>query len=482
MLDIRQSQQQRLEQRIAPQQINALKLLQMNIQSLEQEIKNELEENPVLELDEDFKETEGVIEEQKYEDPEKELEIKEDKEEVEWDVIEDSYELEEYDTSYLQERITKEDEEKYEIERFVKNSKSLQEHLLEQANLRFDSEEDKKIAEFIIGNIDDNGFLTLPIEEISRQLNMEDNIEKIEKILKEIQKLEPTGCGARDIREALLAQLEADGKENTLHYEIIEKYYDDFKKRKIRDLARKLDRPVKIIEEVIKEITKYPIYPGQKYTSSLDEYKYVEPDIIVRKDDKGEWIVEINEGFLPKLKINKKYKDSINSKNDRKAKEFLAQKYEKANFIINSIKQRRETLQKVAKAILEYQKDFFEKGEGLKPMTLADIAEMIGVHTATVSRAINSKYILTPYGMYKLKDFFSTSLPKDDSEKEEDISAKEVMKMIEEIIANEDKSKPLSDEKIANILNSKNIKIARRTVAKYRDELGIPPARMRKKY
>ncbi len=488
-------------QTMSPQQIHAIKLLQMNVLELKTEIENELAENPVLEIGEFY---ESDMADQSPEVWNNDLDGVKSDEDLRSDIAhedfesiskaeefeENTYDLDSFEENFFKESQTSEDQEKSNYENYTSSEMTLNEFLSEQIGQNLKDEEEKRIAQFLIDNIDEHGMLQIDIKEVKDAQELSD-IEFdeyydvwIEDILKVVQTFEPVGCGSRDIREAFMVQLEQDGRANTLEYEILEKYYEDFRKKRIRDLVRKLDRPQEIIVECMKEITALPFYPGSKHEVRQDQSQYKVPDLILEYTDAGIMVIP-NDGELPNLVINDMYRDIARdrrrkvSDDERKTKDYIKSKVDSANFLINSIAQRKKTLKRVMEAIVEYQEDYFnDKSENLLPMKLQDIADKVEIHQATVSRVVNSKYILTKKGIQNLKSFFSVSLQKDGEE--DGVSNTEVMNMIKEIVEEEDKKKPLSDEKIANIITTKGIKVARRTIAKYREVMNIPSTRERK--
>ena len=507
-----QFQKQSLSQSMSPQQIHAIKLLQMNIIDLKTEIENELIENPVLEIMEDYdsdmadknpddwndelngtKSDEELRSDSKKEsDVSEQVEIGDDFERISkiQEGVENTFDNDFLEGQFLKESFSADDQEKSNYENYTTSDSTLNEVLYDQIGLHRRDKEEVLIAEVLIDSIDETGILQVELEEIKNDEKLrsiefdEYYLVWIEDILKLVQTFEPIGCGSRNIREALMVQLEQSGKGNTLEYEILEKYYDDFKKKRIRNLVRKLDRPQEIIIECINEIKTLPFYPGSKHETVEERSQYIVPDLILEYTEEG-IIVVPNDGELPQLIINDMYRDIARdrkrkmSDSDRKTKEYIKDKVQSANFLINAVMQRKRTLKKVMEAIIEYQDGYFtNKTPNLIPMKLQDIADIVGIHQATVSRVVNSKYVLTEDGLKNLKSYFSTSLQKEGEA--DGVSNTEVMNMIKDIVEEEDKKKPLSDEKIANIISTKGVKVARRTIAKYREQLNIPSTRGRK--
>ncbi len=364
-----------------------------------------------------------------------------------------------------------EEEEKLRSNRFVYKP-TLIEILESQVDLEFDGI-DRDIAYEIIGNLDEKGFFKLPLEDIASKFKVP--VEKVEEIRKKITKMEPVGIASRSYEEAILVQYKERYGEDFLAEKIINedllKLNDlDYLYEKYKDVDKEK------IDTVISNIKSLNPYPTVNFSDDVQQY--IEPDIFVY--DKGDdFEIKINEKGIPELKLTTAYRKLISRKDlPEETKKFLDEKYEKAKGIIEAIKQRRENLYKITKAILNRQKDFLRKGkEHLKPLTLKDIAEEVDLHESTISRTVNSKYIQTEYGIFPLKAFFSAKLKTTSGE----VSTERVKYMIQELIENEDKRKPLSDQAIVNILKERGIKIARRTVTKYREELGIPDSRTRRR-
>ncbi len=364
-----------------------------------------------------------------------------------------------------------EEEEKLRSNRFVYKP-TLTEILESQVDLEFDGI-DRDIAYEIIGNLDEKGFFKLPLEDIASKFKVP--VEKVEEIRKRITKMEPVGIASRNYEEAILVQYKERYGEDFLAEKIINEdllnLNDlDYLYEKYKDVDKEK------IDTVISNIKSLNPYPTVNFSDDVQQY--IEPDIFVY--DKGDdFEIKINEKGIPELKLTTAYRKLISRKDlPEETKKFLDEKYEKAKGIIEAIKQRRENLYKITKAILNRQKDFLRKGkEHLKPLTLKDIAEEVDLHESTISRTVNSKYIQTEYGIFPLKAFFSAKLKTTSGE----VSTERVKYMIQELIENEDKRKPLSDQAIVNILKERGIKIARRTVTKYREELGIPDSRTRRR-
>lgn len=501
MINLSQNLKLNLEQRLTPQQILLSTLLQLPLLSLEQRIKSELELNPVLEegeeTDEDLEEIddgEETIEELKKED---DAESKEKEEEIgnELELLENGNHKDEYDHEELeqaQEDTDLEnfinDEEAYEIrlpkdkneEEFERPEvfrRTLPEHLLEQLHLLDLNEKELAIGEYLIWNIRDDGYLdpSLDMENVAKMF--ETDVQTVEKILRKIQFFEPTGVGSRSLQECLMVQLEDQGKQDTLAYKIIKDHFEDFKNKRYDKIMEELGISRDELQESINLILKLNPKPGEGTFDARSNY--VVPDFIVEKvDDK--LIVSLNDWNIPPLRISNIYKKMLRNRNkyDKETRKYIRKKVESAKWFITSIYQRKITMLKVMEAIVEKQREFFEKGpEYIKPLTMREIAEMIGMDISTVSRVANGKYVQTDYGVFELKYFFNEKIETEDGE---EISTRKIKNRIKEIIENEDPHKPLSDEKIAQMLKKEGFPIARRTVAKYREQMQIPVARLRK--
>ncbi|HEY2569187.1 MAG TPA: RNA polymerase factor sigma-54 [Candidatus Udaeobacter sp.] len=354
---------------------------------------------------------------------------------------------------------------------------TLQENLLGQLNQSALSETDRKTAELIIGNIDDNGFLQSTPEEMA--LNSGMPAEDFEKILASIQNFYPPGVGARDLRECLLIQLKRDGRENSLEYKIVSEHMSDLGKRRFPEIARRMGISVEDMQKAALNIGRLNPRPGQVFASSPQNY--VLPDVTVEKVD-GEYQIVLNSEQIPHLRISNLYKDIIASGNTQgsEVKNYIRDKIRSGKFLIRSIHQRQQTISNIAQQILARQLDFFEHGPShLKPMTMGEVAAAVGVHETTVSRAVSGKYMATPQGVFEMKYFFTSGYQTATGESLSNTSVKEA---ILDLVKRESGNAPLSDNEIVEILTERGIPIARRTVAKYRTELNILPSHMRRKY
>ena len=480
------SLQQKLLQKLSPQQIQVIKLLEIPTLQLEQRIKKELEENPVLELDSD---SPPENEEASTSDVDENNE--QDNEEFSYDDYfnEEEEEIPSYKTASNN---YSRDDEYVEIPFSV--GITFHENLREQLGMITLPEEDRKLAEYIIGNMDDDGYLRRDLQSISDDLafnlNMEVPEEKLQEILHIIQQLDPPGVGARNLRECLLIQLER--KENNNHelaQAIVQDYFDEFNRKHYEKIKKKLDLSEEDLKKGIDQVLKLNPKPGSSYSNPMNKSNQpIIPDFLLENID-GELQLSLNQQNVPELKINETYLEMLHSlveQNKKKTKErkdalmFVKQKVDAAKWFIDAIRQRNHTLLLTMSEIIDFQREYFKEGDEakLRPMILKDIAERTGLDISTISRVSNSKYIQTHFGIFPLKYFFSEGLQKNDGE---EVSTREIKKILRECIGNEDKQKPLTDEKLTAILKEKSYNIARRTVAKYREQLGIPVARLRKK-
>jgi len=476
------SQQMRLGLKLTPQQVQYLKLLQLPTMALEQRIKTELELNPLLETVEEMEQVADEVEPEE-DSPEAKEEQKESTE------SDDSYSLDDYLNDDLagfkSPELSRAQDEEEEYERPIASSVPMSERLLSQLRLQVDDDTDFLIAEEIIGNVDEDGYLRRELELIVQDLNLtfglEMSIAQAEQVLKKILLLDPPGIAARNLQECLIAQVKVSKTESTikeLALKILHTHFDDLKLKRFENLSNDLHIGMETLKKVIELIQRLNPKPGEGEFSAQENY--ITPDFIVENDD-GEFIISLHDRNLPSLRINKAYRDLVapkGKKASREAKEFIKQKFEAAKWFIASIHQRRETLLKVMRAIVERQRQWFEEGEVLKPMIYKDIAEVVGVDISTISRVVNSKYVQTEFGVHSLKRFFTSGL---ETESGEDVSNQMIKQRIKDIIAAEDSKKPLNDDRIAAMVGSEGVKIARRTVAKYREQMGIPIARLRKK-
>lgn len=489
---LRQNLQQKLLQKLSPQQIQFIKLLQVPTVSLDARIKEELEENPALE-DLSLTNMADPVEEYPDRDPEDDNFNKEESSGDEFDEFNiDEYlqedNLNDYGSKYEQNG----DDEEERKEMPIAIQSSFFEKLQNQLDLLPLSDKDFRVCQQIIGSLDDDGYLRRPIMSITDDLAFSQNImaedEEVEDMLKVIQSFDPAGVGARDLQECLLIQLRRKDTNIAVirkAIQVVEHYLDEFTRKHYDKLEKSLNLHDDELKEIVAEILKLNPKPGDSNEINTKQMQVI-PDFHIRNSD-GVLILTLNAKNAPELRVSRSYQDMFQhydktSQKDKKLKEavqFVKQKLDSAKWFIDAIKQRQQTLLKTMNAIMHYQYDFFLTGDekNLRPMILKDIADKIGMDISTVSRVANSKYVQTEHGTFLLKSFFSEAIQ---TESGEEVSNKEVKKILEENIAKEDKLHPLADEKLTEILKDAGYNIARRTVAKYREQMNIPVARLRK--
>jgi RNA polymerase sigma-54 factor len=496
MAELKQKMAQKMTQKLSPQQIQLMKLLQVPTYALEQRIQEEMEANPALEEDQN-----------KLNEEYNETEVESGESE-----IEDNYELDDYLEEYMEEdpssyryQSGKRTMDESDRRRLAVSEDTLHDHLMEQLGMLNITDKRKlKIAEQIIGSIDEDGYLRREpisiIDDLMFSQNIEASEEEILILLEKIQKFDPVGIGARSLQECLLIQLEkirADEKYEEepvieIAHTILTDHFDAFSKKHYNKLTKALD----LSDEELKEIIDYIVTLNPKPASAFsnggsNNDQYILPDFIIQNRD-GELVLSLNGINAPELHVNhqyqnmlKTYKDqkkSDNSKPSKKNKEavvFIKRKIDSARWFIDAIRQRQQTMYKTMYAIMQYQYDYFTTGDDskIKPMILKDIAEVTGLDISTISRVVSSKYVQTEFGTKHLKGFFSESMEKKNGE---EVSTLEIKHLLKKVVENENKRKPLSDQKIMQALKDKGYKVARRTVAKYREQLSIPVARLRK--
>ncbi len=460
---------------MTPKLQQALKLLQMPAIELQQMLKQEIIENPLLE---EVDEIEEVQEEREAEE-ESRAESEEEKDDDERESEDEKIDLDEYfrtgfEIGYgLGEEIQEEFFEKVPVAK-----RSFTDQLISQLRIATDDEKTIEIGDYLIGSLDESGYLTCDLEEVANTFDV--SVEEIERVLRIIQTFEPPGVGARNLQESLLIQLENRGFQESLAAKIVREYFEDFKHKKYLEISKKLKVSIQEVQNQCKLISTLDPKPGLQAVA--DEPRYVIPDLIVELVD-GKYVVYLNDRNIPRLRVSQAYHDELlkDTKNgDREAREFIQSRMKSAKWLIQTIEQRRRTMVKVMECIVDKQREFFGKGTAyLRPLTLQQVASEINMHESTVSRVTTNKYVQTPRGVFELKFFFSSSLETRDGG---EISAKSAKDRIRRIIEGEDLNNPLSDQKIADILKKEGLNIARRTVAKYREQLNILPARMRKQY
>ncbi|RFC53575.1 RNA polymerase factor sigma-54 [Brumimicrobium aurantiacum] len=477
---LKQSFSQKLEQKLSPQQIQLMKLLQVPTMELDQRIKQELEVNPALE--EGKEEVEDEFEQEEY---------KEEAGEDERDFDIDEY-LTDDEPAYKTNVVNKgkDDEDK---SMPLSSGKTFQERMLSQLNMQRLTEEEVLIATYLIGSLDDAGYLERDLESIVDDLAFSQNImtteKELENVLNYVQELDPPGVGARDLQECLILQMERRQDGDITRYtalKILEDYFEEFTKKHYKKIIAKMEISEEDLKDAVHEIIRLNPKPGGSLKSASKSLQQVVPDFQVIEED-GKLSLTLNGRNAPDLKINRGYKNMLKNysegaklkKSDKEALTFVKSKLDAAKWFIDAIQQRQNTLFSTMTAIMNYQKDYFLTGDDtkLRPMILKDIAEIVDLDISTISRVANSKYVQTQYGTFSLKHFFSESLSTDSGE---EVSTREVKQILLEAVEEESKRKPLTDEKLASLLKGKGYNIARRTVAKYREQLNIPVARLRK--
>jgi RNA polymerase sigma-54 factor len=482
---LKQHLQFKLSQKLSPQQIQLMKLIQLPTQAFEQRLKQELEENPALESGKEELESPDDEFEDDYE--------LEDSETIEAEDINiDDYlsddEIPDYRTQAN--NYSSDDEEKSVP---YAAGTSFNQYLLNQMNTVYLNDEEWAIAEFLVGSIDESGYIRRPITDILDDLAFTQNIYTDEKtimhILSIVQTLDPPGVGARSLEESLVIQLERKGLTPSIELaiQILKKSFDQFSKKHYQKLIQKYNVTEAELKEAISEIEKLNPKPGGSYSGNNRIVEHVVPDFSIRIVE-GELELSLNGRNAPELHVSREYNNMLKgykesqdkSKSQKDTVMFIKQKLDAAKWFIDAIRQRQQTLFITMNSIMQYQKEYFLSGDerNLRPMILKDIADEIKMDVSTVSRVANSKYVDTPYGTKLIKQYFSESMK---NEQGEDVSTKEIKKILETVIKDEVKRKPLTDDKLAAILKEKGYPIARRTVAKYREQLGIPVARLRKK-
>jgi RNA polymerase sigma-54 factor len=483
---LNQSTQLKQELKINPRLYQAMDLLYMPLLDLQQHLKQELLNNPFLEMVEPEEEDdEDGTEEPAAESSDEEQKEKDD--EIDWEEIL----LDGFDTGGRRE----EHEEKEYYEPVTVDSRDLGDHLRDQITLLDLDPRQLMLAEEFLGNINEDGYLDCPIEEIlsginemirasaeERGLDADDapvfSMAEAEDMIRIVQQLDPPGVGARNLRECLMLQLKDAGLEHSVPYRLVRDCFDELIAHRWSEISKRFGIAPSDVQRAADEIAKLDPKPGLLYSSGTDNY--IIPDLIVDKIDQR-YHVFLNDANLPRLKLSKAYQEIARDKKkfDGESKEFISSKLNSANWMIQAIEQRRQTMLKVMNYIVDRQRDFFEKGvQHLKPLTLREVAEVINMHESTVSRVTNEKFVQTPRGVLPLKFFFSSGLSTTDGE---DVSARGIKDQIQKLVQGEDPKNPLTDQAIVNILKKGGVNIARRTVAKYRDQLGVLSARMRKR-
>ena len=469
---INQKQVLSLQQKLSPQQIQMIKLLELPTVQLEQRIKQEIEDNIVLEEEDRAAEDE--------EQPQQ--------------ISVDEY-LREDDTPSYKSRINNYSKDDKQRPVFLTEGRSLQEYLIEQLGFRNLSEREMKLAVYLVGSIDEDGYLRRDLESVADDIaftvGVETTAAELERLLNVIHELEPAGIGARDLRECLLlqmAQMPINTRPRRLARKILTNYFDEFVKKHYEKLMARLQISEDDFRDAIAEIRHLSPKPGNLYAEGgTDTTPYIIPDFILDYQD-GRFTLSLNSYNVPEVRVNRRYMEMIREMvgsdgrvrdKDKEAIQFVKSKIDSAKWFISAIKQRHDTLMRTMQTILDYQEEYFKDGDKskLRPMILKDIADRTGLDVSTISRVVNSKYVQTQFGIILLKSLFSEAMQTDSGE---EVSSYEIKNILQECIDEEDKRRPLTDETLMDILNSKGYRIARRTVAKYREMLGIPVARLRK--
>jgi RNA polymerase sigma-54 factor len=481
-----QSTQMRQDLKINPRLYQAMDLLYMPLLDLQQHLKQELLNNPFLDLVEDDEEEEENETEDSAEAAVEEPQTQE-KDEIDWEEIL----LDGFDTGGHRE----EREEREHFEPITVGTRDLGDHLRDQVALLELTPRQALIADEFIGNVNDDGYLAASVPEIVVALNdmaryaaeaagrdigedMFYTEAEGEDMLAIVQTLDPPGIAARDLKECLLLQLREAGLQQSVPYRLVRDCFEELINHRWSEISKRFGISATDVQAAADEIAKLDPKPGLRYSTRSDNY--IIPDLVVDKID-DQYHVFLNDANLPRLKLSKAYQDIARDKKkfDGENKEFISSKLNSANWMIQAIEQRRQTMLKVMNYIVERQREFFEKGvQFLKPLTLREVAEVINMHESTVSRVTNEKYVQTPRGVLPLKFFFSSGLATADGE---DVSARGIKAQLQKLVEDEDPKHPLTDQAIVNILRESGVQIARRTVAKYRDQLGVLPARMRKR-
>ncbi|MBN2036220.1 MAG: RNA polymerase factor sigma-54 [Chitinispirillaceae bacterium] len=469
----------KLQQKLSFQMIQSLKLLQVNTLQLEQTLKTELELNPLLVASEDLElETQepndGESNEEKNSPDEagEDADLKVDEDSVDWE----DYLEEGFDLGYSANDEIDRNEERYEPTPVYQIT--LEEHLTGQIAERKLTEKKKLLVQLLIGSLDTDGYLRLPLDDLANLAKV--SFFEVEEALQILQSFDPPGVGCRNLQECMILQLRGRGMEGSLAWRIVVEQWEPFEKLKIPEIARALSVDARSVQESIEILKTLNPKPGYQYNP--DKTTTILPDLIVEKVD-GEFVVMLNDRSIPSLHINRSYADLLKRGSNAKqeVKKYIREKFNSATWFISAIEQRKATMTKVMYAIIERQKEFFEKGPpNLSPLRLQDIADMVQMHISTVSRVTSNKYVQTQHGIFELKYFFTDAVAKDGEGS--DISAERIRNRIRQLIETEDSKDPLSDQKIADLLSGENLAVARRTVAKYREQMKLLPARFRLKY
>ncbi len=479
---LNQSFHQRQTQQLvlAPQMRQSLKILQVAALDLRATVQEELQSNPALE---ELPMDDISLEKNAKSGDEKDAPEDDAREEMdfskEFQVLEkigQDWRDHMSDTGGVRQTTSEEDERRQHFFDSLTTDTSLQQHLMSQAELSDLSPEEQSALRFLVGSLDDRGYLTASLSDLALQASLP--LSAMQVAAKLLKSFEPAGIGAENLGECLLIQLAHKGREKSVAARIIRDHFDLLVRRRIPDLARKTGLAPEVIQEAIGEIGTLDPAPGRRFAD--DSNRVVVPDVTVEEDN-GEWKIILNNDYIPRLRLSNTYKELIaKGRLNKQEADYLREKLRSGKFIINAIEQRQRTIERITREIIKHQGEFFAEGVSkLKPLTMTQIADIIGVHETTVSRALANKYIKTPHGVFEMKYFFTSGYQSDAGESVANTSVKE---MIADIIAGEDPGKPLSDQEIVGLLDAKGLKIARRTVAKYREELGLLPSNLRRRY
>jgi len=466
-MEQRLSQHQRQQMVLTQRMQQALQILQLSSLELEQHVQQELETNPFLEQVQ-----------QKVDVPEKIVSTPNTDDNNGFD---ESFDLDRYTRHLKEGQDLSRNTDLYERQDYYQNNitqdESLRAHLLTQLRIMTRSPKDYEIGErIIIGDIDEKGYFTGSVEEIAGELKV--TADDVQRVIHLIQRMEPTGVGAKDVVECLLLQIDAEYPEDEELRTLVSQHFEELKRRQVPVIAKAMKITTEEVEELRKKLATLNPWPGHEYSSGPPQY--VTPEVVIEKDD-DEYVVRLVSDRLAEVRVNDSYKKEITAQRLSKTdKDYMKGKVESAKWLMRNIAQRQQTILRVAQAIADYQREFLDKGvEFIRPLTLQMIADQIGVHESTVARTTRGKYIQTPQGLFEMKYFFSTGLKSDSGE---DQSSRSVKSLIKTLIDEEDKRKPLSDQRIAELLEAKGIHIARRTVTKYREALNVPTTTLRREY
>jgi RNA polymerase sigma-54 factor len=448
---------------LTPELRQAIAILQLSSQELLEYVEQEMEKNPILEISEE----------------QSEQQLEKENSEEQFDIDWQEYFQDSSDLGYVHVNMKSKDEDDFSYENIVTKHQTLHEYLCTQLHLAVNDREEVRIGEFLIGCIDDNGYFRYPIQDVAKYLKKREA--DVMKVLKIIQTFDPPGVGACNIKECLLIQLNQMNKEDPLVKKVIEDYLIDLAENRFQKIASCLDISLSQVQQIADFIRTLEPKPGRMFDGSED-VRYIVPDALVERVN-GEYVVIINDSASPRLTVNSYYRNILSGRQlgaGSNTKKYIESRLNSALWLIKSIEQRRMTLQKVVEEIVDYQKEFLDKGiKFLRPLTLKQVADKIEMHESTVSRATTNKYVQTPQGVFELRFFFTSGLEQCQGD---NTSSESVKRTIEDLISQENPKKPLSDQKIADILTEQGIIISRRTVAKYRDAAGIPPSNRRRRY